>query len=365
MESLKPALSEMHPKCSLSPEWDDWIGRYRSGMATEEKAHGNKQFTIETLSPASRKCVDLFLAPFYELGDTMDKSENVGMEVNVVHYAKATARLVLLQKALAPLPLNLYELPDRGDLVKWFEVADAVKRREMCRCFIGWFRCKEVVDQDIATQGFYGWKGDKVFEERIYRFSKGHLPIHWMTDANVAVAVAHLTMMYSVVKRNVSLGLHLEDDAIYDNAHSEPLERFVNVTIPQFLPVDTDVCMMCGTFGHPGMGPVGQPCSHWAFAEHLSAARIQTEVMNEHVCYAPTSKNSAGYTVTSKGAWKLLESLGHVPVNFNIDWWFNYAFVFVDGLRGYWWGTSSFTQNAESTGEQGSLAGHVDLGGSL
>ena len=41
----------------------------------------------------------------------MDKSENVGMEgmeVNVVHYAKAAARLVLLQKALAPLPPNIY-----------------------------------------------------------------------------------------------------------------------------------------------------------------------------------------------------------------------------------------------------------------
>ena len=79
----------------------------------------------------------------------------VGMEVNVVHYAKAAARLVLLQKALAPLPLNLYELPDRGDLVKLWEVAGALKRQleEMCRagCFIGWHRCKEVVDQDIAT----------------------------------------------------------------------------------------------------------------------------------------------------------------------------------------------------------------------
>ncbi len=42
----------------------------------------------------------------------------------------------------------------------------------MRRCFIGWHRCKEAVDQDIATKGLYGRKGDKVFEERLHRFGR-------------------------------------------------------------------------------------------------------------------------------------------------------------------------------------------------
>ncbi len=63
------------------------------------------------------------------------------------------------------------------DLVKLWEVAGALKRQEMCRagCFVGWHRCKEVVDKDIATKGFYGRKGDKVFEERPHRFGRGFL----------------------------------------------------------------------------------------------------------------------------------------------------------------------------------------------
>ena len=80
-------------------------------------------------------------------------------------------------------------------------------------------------------------------------------------------------------------------------------------------------------------------------------------LVNEHICYAPTTRCLSSYTLSLKGAFRLLSTLADFPLITVSDFWVNYALLRKRGrrqLRGYWWAGTPFS-NTGSEGQSSSL----------
>jgi hypothetical protein len=94
-------------------------------------------------------------------------------------------------------------------------------------------------------------------------------------------------------------------------------------------------------------------CYHGWFQHWLGNTSAGAVLANNKVCYAPTSRCLSSYTLSLKGAFRLLAGFDLLPLISVSDFQVNYL-LREQHMRGYWWAGTPFS-NTLAEGQASSL----------